>query len=70
MRIVLLQCSAGGGLCDGFYSLYTVMIDRSESLGGSLAVVLVTLLGPHLADFLFHEIENSIAPMYCWRRVL
>ena len=66
MRIVLLQCSAGGGLCDGFYSLYTVMMHRSESLGESLSVVLVTELRPHLVNLLFHEMENISSPMYCW----
>ena len=44
--------------------------DGSEVQRASLAVVLVTEQGPHLVDFLFHEDENSIAPVFCWRGVM
>jgi len=42
----------------------------SSGLDGSLAVVLVTAQVLYLVDFLFHEIENSSAPMNCWKGVL
>ena len=45
------------------------MMHHSEGLEGSLAVVLDTDQGSQLVDFLFHEIENSSAPMYCWRGI-
>ena len=46
------------------------MMHLSERLEGFLAVVLNTDQGTHLVDFLYHEIQNSSAPMYCWRSVI